>query len=186
MSIASFLDTFRKLAPKPLLAVALGSGAILALPDSWADALGLLTARDEWRPWISGALIVSLAYLASHATFALWSLGATHYHAWRHLRNQRKCLHALTPMEKAYLSAYIDDRRNTQYFSIQDGVAEGLRAKGVLYRPSAMGDAISGFAYNLQPWARAYLEKHPERLEGAADDTTEERPATWKPWGRLS
>ncbi len=73
----------------------------------------------------------------------------------------------LLPDEKAYLMRYISEQQNTQYFRLDDGIAQGLVVKHVIYQAAAVGDLYDGFAYNLQPWARRYLAKHPEALDGA-------------------
>ena len=73
----------------------------------------------------------------------------------------------MTPDEKAYLVPFVLQQENTQYFLIEDGIAGGLIAKGVLYRSSNVGSLVSGWAHNIQPWAREYLTEHAELLEGA-------------------
>jgi hypothetical protein len=48
-----------------------------------------------------------------------------------------------------------------------DGVSSGLVAKGLIYQSSSVGNLVSGFAHNIQPWVRHYLLKNPRLLEGA-------------------
>ncbi len=57
---------------------------------------------------------------------------------------------------------------DTLCFHIEDGVAGGLVAKHILYRSSSIGGRLTGFAHNIQPWAREYLTDNPHLL-GAAN-----------------
>jgi hypothetical protein len=77
-------------------------------------------------------------------------------------------LHKLTPEEKGYLIPFIEGQMNSINVGMDDGVMAGLRAKGITYLAANMGSVLDGFAFNLQPWAREYLEKNPNLLEGAA------------------
>jgi len=73
----------------------------------------------------------------------------------------------LLPDEKAYLLRYVTEQQNTQYFRLDDGIAQGLVVKHLIYQAAEVGDLCDGFAYNLQPWARRYFAKHPDALDGA-------------------
>ena len=75
-------------------------------------------------------------------------------------------LHQLTPEEKGYLVPFIDKQQNSVYVGMDDGVMAGLVTKRITYRASNMGHVFKGFAYNLQPWARTYLEQNSELLGG--------------------
>ncbi|MBI3319988.1 MAG: superinfection exclusion B family protein [Candidatus Omnitrophica bacterium] len=61
---------------------------------------------------------------------------------------------------------YVEGKTRTQYFQIEDGVIQGLVAVDVLYRSAQVGHLLSGFAYNIQPWAWEYLNRHPDLLSG--------------------
>lgn len=84
------------------------------------------------------------------------------------MKVRHQSLHELTPDEKSYLAAYVLDDVNTQYMQIDDGIAGGLNAKGIIYRASNVGDMLRGWAYNIQPWAKDYLREHPHLLDGAS------------------
>ncbi len=88
--------------------------------------------------------------------------------AIQRMRRQARLMAELMPDEKAYLLRYITEQQNTQYFRIDDGIAQGLVAKLIIYQSASIGDLYDGFAYNLHPWARRYLVKHPEALNGAS------------------
>lgn len=97
----------------------------------------------------------------------------------RQIRTRRRqSLLALTPDEKAYLAPFVLEHQNTQYHTLQDGVAAGLVAKNILYLPSTMGRKLTGFAHNIQPWAKEYLVKNRQLLEGANPEP-EGPPRLW-------
>lgn len=79
-------------------------------------------------------------------------------------------LQRLSAEEKAYLRGYILDNTKTQYFEVTDGVVQGLVAAKILYRSASITGRYSKsyipmIAYNIQPWAWEYLNKHPELLD---------------------
>ncbi|MGY6217836.1 super-infection exclusion protein B [Methylolobus aquaticus] len=78
-------------------------------------------------------------------------------------------LHALTSEEKGYLAPYVFGKVNTQYFRVDDGIAGGLTAKLMIYRSSNAFNMIKDVPYNIQPWAKEYLIKNPELLDGAVE-----------------
>ena len=82
------------------------------------------------------------------------------------LRAQKDCLYKLTPEEKGYLVPFIFGLQNTINVGMDDGVMAGLRFKGITYLAASVGDMLHGFAFNLQPWAREYLENNKNLLEG--------------------
>ena len=138
----------------------------LLLPDAAADFLGITKLRDALRPWLGAAALLALIGLgvAQGMRVASW---------WEGKQKVQKLfqrLHTLSPEEKRMLKRYIAGQTKTQYISVMDGIAGGLQAMGILYRPTGMGDFVEGFAFNIQPWAWDHLQKHPELLEGAAPE----------------
>ena len=83
------------------------------------------------------------------------------------VKSRQSSLHKLTPEEKGYLKPYIVEQKNSIYVGVDDGVMSGLRSKGITFLASNMGSMLEGIAYNLQPWAREYLESNPHLLHGA-------------------
>jgi hypothetical protein len=82
---------------------------------------------------------------------------------WRFRRNTQTILRTLTKAEKEFLRSYILGDENTRYASIYDGVANGLQAKGIVYRASNIsvpGTPGMLFPWNLQPDAREALNKN--------------------------
>ncbi|WP_321958139.1 superinfection exclusion B family protein [Paraburkholderia bannensis] len=163
------IKAFGEIAVKPLLAVALGSGFLLFARPSILDAAGMTKIVADYRPWLGGAFTLSCAYLLAHAV----KYAADSVTAWQQSKNldkrRAKWLATLTPDERGRLIPYIRDQRASVRYPIEDGVVGGLVGKGILFRSSNVGHAISGFAFNLQPWAREELEKRPELLHGAEE-----------------
>lgn len=136
----------------------------LSLPDAAAAFLGIAKLREGLRPWLGAAALLSgigLAVAQGHRIRAWWERKEKGKSLLRRLNN-------LSPNEKGLLKQYIDGATKTQYFDIQDGVAAGLNAAGILFRPTDVGDFVDGFAFNLQPWVWNHLQKNPQLLEGAA------------------
>ena len=183
-SFASALAGAKEASPQLLLGVAVASGVVLFSPDSFIASVGLSEFTAAHRSYLGGAFIGSLALLFSFIVVraigaAKSALAARKSKAKREAVEaaRRKMLHDLTPDEKAYLAPYIFGEENTQYFLIADGVAGGLKNKGVIYQASSIGSLIDGWAFNMQPWAREYLRERPELLEGASPDPS--GPPRW-------
>ena len=135
--------------------------------------LGILEPATTYRAYIGGTLIVTGGLLiaqASGAVLALLKRGfgkrMKRIRRAEALEAEKEALQGLTGDERTYLAPFVLGGENTVYFHVQDGVAGGLEAKEIIYRASTVGDMINGFAFNLQPWARQYLEEHPEILKG--------------------
>lgn len=183
-ALTGFLSGLKQASPALLLGFALASGLMLFTPDSFVATLGLDAFRHANKPYIGGTFVVSLAILLAQSLF---HLGASIKSLFAKREARRKAaqaeaarhkeLHELTPDEKAYLVPYIFGDENTQYFLIEDGVAGGLTAKRIIYQASKIGSIVDGWAFNIQPWAKAYLKANPELLEGA--NPNPEGPPRW-------
>lgn len=177
-AFTAFLSTVRKASPPTTLAFAIATGILIFVSDPIAQTLGVDAFRKLYRGELGASFITSLALFISSS---LWSVtSAVRSYIGRRTELQRgrdqqrrnrearqQDLHRLTADEKAYISPYITGGLTTQNFLITDGIACGLCARNILHRPSSVGSMLGGFAHNLQPWAREYLEEHPELLQGA-------------------
>jgi hypothetical protein len=147
-------------APKVWGFVLLVSLPALLLPQSTAELLGIAGLRAQFRPWLGVAVFVSVAALLLNVGSAIW--------AWWQRRQRSAALRMelldLSATEKQLLKGYLEQRTKTQYFTLTNGVATGLESRKILYRAANMGDMISGFAFNIQPWAWSELIEHPELL----------------------
>lgn len=162
--LGQFISAIAKIAPAPLLAVGIATGAVLFVPDSLAATLGIESFRLEYRSSIGAAFIFSWSYLTAHLLLWVRTLCTA---SWTRRKNRlllEEKLHFLTPEEQGYVAPYVLKNVNTQHFPVDDGVIGGLLAKGIVYRSSNMFDLIGGVPYNMQTWAKKYLADHPELL----------------------
>jgi len=81
----------------------------------------------------------------------------------RGLKGATERLHNLTAEEREILRGYIGNGTKTQLLDIQSGVVNELEEVFIIYRSSNIGH-LSGWSYNIQPWAWDYLNKHLELL----------------------
>ena len=173
-SLIGLFNAVKQATPALLLGVALACGALLFAPASALQSLGVADLSHNYRQYVGAALLAATALLISQSLVGLFGLVKSFY-AERKIKKEEaayeqrrlEVLTKLTPEEKAYLTPYIAEEKNTIYFTVDDGIAGGLQAKGIIYRASNIGHLMSGFAYNLQPWAREHLNIHPYLLEGA-------------------
>jgi hypothetical protein len=172
-TLAGVFTPLRQGSPLVFSGVAIACALPLFAPGSVMAFLGLAEAREVYRPYLGGALLVSGSFLAAQGV----ALAQRRVSGLLSARNKRRgeeqleagqtTLQTLTADEKAYLAPYILRGDTTVYYQIEDVVVGGLEARSILYRASNVGRALTGFAYNLQPWARDYLTANPHLLEGA-------------------
>jgi hypothetical protein len=172
--IASFLGSFRKMAPLSLLGVGIGSGVFLFANDGLSKTLGAAELIEQHRSIIGLIFIGSWAFLYAH--LICWGgaqlVAATRSRRQRVIRESQ--LRNLTPEERHYLVPYALKSQTTQRFACDDGIAGGLEARGILFRSSKMFE-LDRIPYNIQPWACKYLQLHPELLESAEPPAPERR-----------
>ena len=166
-AIGSLFAALKHISPTILAAIAIASGVILFSGESVADVLGAEELRQQYRLHIGIAFLGASSFLCAMGTARVATAARKRWRRGRILAARQESLHALTPDEKAYLAPYVFGNVNTQYFQLEDGVVGGLVGKAILYQASRVGRMLTGFAYNIQPWAREYLTKKPHLLEGA-------------------
>lgn len=162
--LTGFTDYFRKIPAAFLVAIVSVLGLILFLPKEYATTLAVDGFREEYRVYLGPAFLLTLSFCAARV-FNFFMQG---HRQRQNLKKRQETLHSLTPEEKGYLIPYIEGQQNTVNVGMDDGVMAGLRSKGVTYLAANMGDLLNGFAFNLQPWAREYLEQNPHLLDGYA------------------
>ncbi len=160
--LISFFDYFGKIPMTFLLTIVCALGLILFLPIEIAKVLAIDKFRDTYRIFLGPAFLITVLFLIARICILIkqW------YFEKRSLKQKQNILHKLTSEEKGYLVPYIKQGRNTVYVGIEDGIMNGLVAKGVIYRATSVGNIDEGFAFNLQSWAREYLENNPQLLDG--------------------
>jgi len=170
---SGFLGALKQTSPTVFLGLAFSCGLILFGNVDLLENLGLLEFRNSNKGYIGTVFVgsASLVVAQSIAQCGKFILSVFKQQRERKkieldLKNSQKMLHELTPDEKAYLVGYIFQDKGTQYFLIEDGIAQGLAAKQIIYRASQIGNMVDGWAFNIQPWARDYLRANKNLLEG--------------------
>lgn len=160
--LTEFADYFRKVPTAFLVAIISAVGLILFLPEDHAKILAVDDFRNEYRVFLGPAFLLTLSFCAAR----IFNFFKQRYRKKHALKKRQQALHSLTPEEKGYLIPYIEGLQNTVNVGLDDGVMAGLHSKGITYRAANIGSLLDGFAFNLQPWAREYLEKNPHLLNG--------------------
>ncbi len=153
-----------KLSPRHLVPLSLFTGFILFAPQRWLAIFGVVGFVSDYRPWFGVAFLLSTALLISAAIVAGYGWAKQKREKVALLRSKRERLHHLSEAEKEILRGYIEEGTRTQHHSMSDGVVCGLQAECILFRASSLSCGWDVFAYNLQPWAWDYLNKHPKLL----------------------
>jgi hypothetical protein len=164
--LTGLADYLGKIPAAFLVAIVSVLAFILFLPIEIAKTLAVDGFRERYRVNLGPAFLLTVAFCIARTFIFLKQA----YNKRQNLRRHQQMLHALTPEEKGYLVPYIERQQNSVYVDMKDGIMGGLVAKGIAYRASNMGDIYDGFAYNLQPWARSYLEQDPQLLDGHAGE----------------
>jgi hypothetical protein len=147
---------------KPWTFGLLASTFILFILKVAADFLSLRGVRDQVWPWL---IFIAIASIAGLIVTRLSKLEARMKRK-KEAKSLLARLRSLSIEEKVLLMTYMDRQTKTLYFEIENGLARGLEAHGILFRPSSIsraGDMV--FAFNLQSWAWVELQGHPELLE---------------------
>lgn len=160
--LTDFVEYLRKIPASFLVVIVVGLILILYLPEEHAKIVSVDGFRNENREFLGlGLLCMILVCVARLSTFiGQWFLKIIT------LNKRQKSLHKLTPEEKGYLIPYIKEQKASIYVGIDDGIMSGLRARDITYNPTNAGDLLNGIAFNLQPWAREYLNNHQDLLSG--------------------
>ena len=172
MDVTKILD-WLKSSTTHLFWLLIFSSVVLSLlsfaPDNILAALGLRDFRTDYRTWIGLTWILSFSGLVVTVSKSV-SQWAKSEITWRqNLKRGQERLHNLTPHERAVLRPYIEKNTRTRTLGIDDGVVQGLVAEEILYRPSHVSRHNVSFDHNMQPWAWAYINRHPGLVEGTEE-----------------
>ena len=156
-------DFFRKIPAAFLVAISMVLSLILFLPEDLAKTVAVNGFREQYRVYVGPLFLLTISFCVARI-YMFFLLG---YNQKKAIKLKQRSLHKLTPEEKGYLLPFIIKEQNSINAGMDDGVMAGLRAKGITYSATSMGSLLDGFAFNLQPWAREYLEDNRQLLEGA-------------------
>lgn len=147
------------------------TGFFIFAPPSHLNKIGLIALRQNYLPIIGGTFVISSGFWLSLTASWLWERGRKKYQQ-RRLRNYRKeKLRSLTPKEKKILGYYVLHDTREQDLDISSGVVNQLEGEKYIIRSSPVSTYGYKFSYNIQPWVKEYLEKHPELVDLEAETT---------------
>ncbi|MFT6904811.1 MAG: hypothetical protein ACJAS1_001465 [Oleiphilaceae bacterium] len=172
-AFSGLLGSIKQTSPVIFTGLAIACGIILFGSGELITIIGLTEFREANKPYIGGCFVLSLSIVFAQAVTGIIGLIKSAFKKWKKGKDRMLLVKAkqaelakLTPDEKAYLAPYVLGQETTQYFLMEDGIKGSLETKGILYRASNMGDMVTGWAYNIQPWAKEYLENNEHLLEG--------------------
>lgn len=143
---------------------------LLFSPEKLSKILAIDEVVKSYRNYLGPSFILSFSFLITKILVGKINKRIL-------LKKRDEFLNVLTSEEKGYLAVFIHEGKNTICCALGDGIAGGLLSKGVTYKASNIVNVLDGDSFNLQPWARKYLNKNPHLLEGASGKplTTEEK-----------
>ena len=159
----SKLSEWLKLSPKYLFPICLVTGFALFAPANILEVFGINSLVSEIRPYLGIVFLLSASLLITNLFTSSYSWAQKKYQRALKLKAWQKNLHSLTDEEKYILQHFINNRTQTQYLPMDNGVVNGLEIKKVIFKASNIGN-LDEWAYNIQPWAWEYLNNHPELL----------------------
>jgi hypothetical protein len=162
-----------KLSPKYWLAIALVATALICLPLEITGKLGVAEFVDKYRMWIGFVCVVSWGFLFTHLMCASKDSVLGWWRKKRLVHHGREALQNLSPPEKRMLAEYLIFETKSRKQDFQSGIVHELKRANILYQACSEGTRMTGFAFNLHPWAWEELQAHPELLEPELDETQE-------------
>jgi len=160
-----YFKLFISLRSKAIMGIALFSFFAIMAPAVFLDSMGLLSFRNDNIHWFWIALSLSVCFLASRALFGLFPIFKNRLNGWIVIYRGKKRLTILSKKEKEILSYYFDNNSRSQTLSLMSGHVTGLIHEKIIYRATEITEEVDIYDFNIQPWARKYLKKHPEILE---------------------
>lgn len=151
----SLLSSVDKIRSEFLVAVAGSSLFLLFSPPRLLQALGLLEAIGRIRTWLGITLLISACLIVTRATGLALRYVGQEIQLWK----AKKSIHQLSGEELGFLGEFIERDVASIRAPVGDGTAGALMAKRLIFQASSIGDALSGFAYCIQPWVKDYLLK---------------------------
>lgn len=161
--LSDALNAIHRVPIQLLVVLALAIALILFIPEDIAATLALDQFRTNYRIYLGPGLVVIGAWLATRLVVELGVLMKER----QNQKNLHQRLFTLTQEEKGYLAVFIEKGATTINVPVEDGIIGGLLAKRIVFRSSNAFNLVDGVPYNLQTWARTYLDANPHLLAGA-------------------
>jgi hypothetical protein len=154
-----------KVSIKRLFGLGAVCGLLLFTNDVILNKLGLKVFVNNYRTQVGLTFLICLIFVITD--FAIY-IGKTvnKFHRWYKNKTYGiKRLKKLTTEEKLLLKRYIDNNTRSIKFPLDNGIVNELEFYDIIYRASDIGRQVTGFPYNIQPWAWDYLNKHKKLLD---------------------
>jgi len=179
--IVEIFNTFikiLKLGKLPTFVLSIIGWVLLFMPKSLQQFVSIETIIQEYRSHIGLCAVVFTVYFLSILVYERGSVKIRNFRVERAIIAKLK---HLSNDEKMILTPYIRQRVRTKYYPIDNGVANGLEAKHILYRASILSAGDVDFPYNIQDIAYDCLLKHPQFLEldESAEEDTQSNHEVW-------
>lgn len=155
---------FIKLAPKYLIAILMASGIGIFSRSGIDYFLSINGFIDEYKGWIGMIFLISscLIFVTISEFTLIKVLKLINYLIIKYFGIKK--LKRLTPIERNILGEYIFKKTKFLNIPIEYGGKNDLVQCNIIYRSSNIGREITGFSYDMQPWAWKYLNKHEDLL----------------------
>ena len=178
-SLTKPLLEFLKLAPRYLVALCLVAAFLLFSPKNVLEYLAVHDFTENYRQRIGLFFIVSSALL----DVSVAGMAGRRIRDWWNRRKFHleiiKSLNLLTEDEKQILRFYIAKQTKTNTLRFDDGVVNGLVAKGIIYRAATVGNLLEGSAHNISEIAWDHLNIHPHLLDGTTNTYRTDKRINW-------
>jgi len=150
-----------KLSLSNLFICSVALGLLLFAPADKLQIVGIYDFVTTYRNYISITwYFVSLVFVLKFSgSFLVIAIVPFLTNLLETIKIKRK-LKSLNGQEKNILKQYLINDTNSLELPLNDGTVNELAANGIIYRSSIIGRLISGFSYNIDPWAKKYLEKN--------------------------
>lgn len=169
-----------KLSPRYLAAVVLATAALLFLPASSLEHLGLPAFAQTHRQWLGLAFLASSSICCAAVGAVAWNQVDSVYRRRGARKRLIQRLQTLTEDEKEILRYYYAEGTRSNTLKTDDGVVQGLVAVGIIYRSASLGNILEGFAHNISDVAWEYIQSHPDTLVGRTNTCrTDKRLRGW-------
>lgn len=171
---------FLKLAPRYLIAVALISGVLLFLSESWLERIGLDVFAKVNRQWLGLTFLISITLWGVAVISDCWGWFSNKLFQRKYEQHIIRKLHELTEDEKQILRYYVAKNTRANMLKVDDGVVQGLVADHIIYRSASMGNILEGFAHNITDFVWDYIHANLDVLQGTTNFyRTDKRERNW-------
>lgn len=165
-SILNVLNRLGKIPFFIFLALSLLTTILLFSSNTFLNQLGLLDISDNYKSYLGITfLLSSIIVVIKSIDYLFVSIIKEYIDDYKSLKNIKQLLENCSADEKEYLKKYIEEDKSTFYFPISDGIANGLKLKGILFVSSNIGTHGATFPFNIQPHVKKTLLNHPNIIK---------------------